>query len=362
MTKPLSLADFTRIAPLERSRPRAQLLDGLSGAIDQVADVAAPTHRFLRYGWYAAALAAYGGAARTIVVEQDGAAMAALPMVGIGPALAGLAAVPGCYWPFRSFPLAQAAEIGALDAVLGVLARSVRVLRIGPVYDDDAAVAPLLGRARAGGWATLDRFVATSFRLDMGAAEEWPRGSTLRKNRFHEKHLAAHGALEWHFQSGPRLDFDAFAAVEEKSWIAARTDGSDAKFTRTGHGALWRAAAADPVLAAMFSAALLTVDGAPAAFSFDLDAGTLKYAIANSYDPAFAKHSPGKLLYYRNLMRARDRGIARVDWGAGDSGYKQTIGAVEGPAIRDWLLVRPGVSALTARALAGRWRASGQGA
>lgn len=362
MTKPLSLADFTRIAPLKRSRPRAQLLDGLSGAIDQVADVAAPTHRFLRYGWYAAALAAYGGAARTIVVEQDGAAVAALPIVGIGPALAGLAAVPGCYWPFRSFPLAQGADIGALDAVIDMLARGVRVLRIGPVYDDDAAVAPLLARARAGGWATLDRFVATSFRLDMASAEQWPRGSTLRKNRFHEKHLAGHGALEWHFQSGPGLDFDALAAVEEKSWIAARTDGSDAKFTRTGHGALWRAAAADPVLAGMFSAALLTVDGAPAAFSFDLDAGTLKYAIANSYDPAFAKHSPGKLLYYRNLVRARDRGIARVDWGAGDSGYKQTIGAVEGPAIRDWLLVRPGVSALAARALAGQWRASGQGA
>ena len=57
----------------------------------------------------------------------------------------------------------------------------------------------------------------------------------------------------------------------------------------------------------MMWAAVLRVDGAPAAFSFDLNAGALKYAIANSYDPAFAKHSPGKLLYYRNLV-ARDRG------------------------------------------------------
>ena len=111
----------------------------------------------------------------------------------------------------------------------------------------------------------------------------------------------------------------------------------------------------------MLHAALLTIDGAPAAFSFDLNVGALKYAIANSYDPAVGKHSPGKLLYYRNLIAAMADGITTVDWGAGDSGYKQVIGAAKGPAIRDWLLVRPGAAALAARALGGWWRRSGQG-
>ena len=63
--------------------------------------------------------------------------------------------------------------------------------------------------------------------------------------------------------------FDSLATIEEKSWIAARTDGRDAKFTTSGHGAFWRAATGDPVLAEMLWAALLTVDGAPAAFSFE---------------------------------------------------------------------------------------------
>ncbi|WP_293876729.1 GNAT family N-acetyltransferase [Sphingomonas sp. UBA978] len=360
MTRPMFLADFQRLPPVARG----SVADGLAAAIDTVAQGAAPTHAFLRYGWYAAALAAYGGHARTVLVEEDGEPTLALPLVGVGPALLRLAAVPGCYWPFRSFPLARRAGEATIRAALSTLAGAVNGLRIGPVYDDDAAAMPLIAAARASGWAVLDRFVADSWLLDMAALQaegSWPRGSTLRKNRFHEKHLAAHGAPDWRFLAGTDWPaaFDALAAVEQASWIAARTDGSDAKFTATGHGAFWRAAAADPVIAGMLRAALLTIDGSPAAFSFDLDAGNLKYAIANSYDPAYAKHSPGKLLYYRNLVEALGRGIARVDWGAGDSGYKQVIGAERGPAIRDWLLLRPGLPALAGRLARGVWRRSG---
>jgi CelD/BcsL family acetyltransferase involved in cellulose biosynthesis len=272
--------------------------------------------------------------------------------------------VPGCYWPFRSFPLSLGASDAAAPALLDELACHARGLRIGPVCDGDPAVEPLLAAARARGWAVLDRFVARSWVLDMAAQRQagvWPRLSTLRKNRFHEKHLAAHGALDWRFLD--RADwpagFASLGAVEERSWIASRTDGGDAKFTAAGHLAFWRAAARDPVLAGMFHAALLSVDGAPAAFSFDMDVGETKYAIANSYVPAFAKHSPGKLLYWRNLVDALDRGITRVDWGAGDSGYKQVIGAEPGPAMRDWLLLRPGLPAVIGRALGGVWRRSG---
>ncbi len=355
------LADFQRLPPVAR----ASVADGLAGAIDTVAARAAPEQAFLRYGWYAAALSAYGGHARTLIVEEDGEPTLALPLAGVGPALLRLATIPGSYWPYRSFPLATEAGDATLKAALGTLATTVNALRIGPVYDDDAAAMPLITAARASGWAVLDRFVADSWLLDMAALQaegSWPRGSTLRKNRFHEKHLAAHGVPEWRFLSGADWPaaFDALASVEQKSWIAARTDGSDAKFTTTGHGAFWRAAAADPIIAAMLRAAMLTIDGMPAAFSFDLDVGDLKYAIANSYDPAYAKHSPGKLLYYRNLVEALARGVTRVDWGAGDSGYKQVIGADKGPAIRDWLLLRPGLPAFAGRLARGFWKRSGQ--
>lgn len=356
MTKPMLLADFTRLPPAARYSARAVV--GLAGAIDSVAARGAESHAFLRYGWFAAALSAYGGAARTLVVDAGGQPAIALPVVATGPAWLRAASVPGCYWPFRSFPAATGVEGGAFDALVSAL--DTRLLRLGPVYDDDVNARALIGAASRRGWAVLDRRIATSWSLDL-TSPDWPRGSSLRKNRFHEKHLGSHGKLDWRFLDGAALvsgGFEALAVIEEKSWIASRTDGRDAKFTLYGHGAFWRAAAADPAIAAMMNAALLSIDGKPVAFSFDLDCGGLRYAIANSYDPRLAKHSPGKLLQYRNLLRARENGIARVDWGAGDSGYKAVLGATEGPAIRDWLIVRPGPSAWLAHLARRGWRRS----
>lgn len=357
MTRPMPLDQFLRLPRVVRG----EIVDGLAGAIDLVAEATAPSHRFLRHQWYAAALRTYGGAARTLTVSAEDVPVLALPMIAIGPALLRVATVPGSYWPFRSFPVAADAGVEVLEEALDALAQEVNALRIGPAGDDDQAVSALIAAAQARGWGVAVRTIGQSWLLDMAAKQAggtWPRNSTLHKNRYHEKRLAEQGALDWRFVSGHDwpAPFDVLAAIEQASWIATRTDGQDAKFTDTGHGLFWRTAAADPVLAGMMRAALLSVDDKPAAFSFDLDAGTLKYAVANSYDPAYAKHSPGKLLYYRNLIDASSRGITIVDWGMGDSGYKQVIGAAPGPMLRDWLLLRPGLPARLAPLISRVWR------
>jgi CelD/BcsL family acetyltransferase involved in cellulose biosynthesis len=336
--------------------------EGAVPAIDAAAERADPRHLFLRRAWFQAAAIR---PIRTLVAARpDGAILAALPTTR--SAYPGLRDVPGCYWPYRSFPVAADATDAELAAFLSSrIARRVLgpAWRLGPIYENDPSLMRLAMAAPAAGWSALRRRIAPSFLLDIAALCEegsWPRGSTLRKNRFHEKHLGSHGDLQWSFVSGADWTpetFDALAEIERKSWVAARTDGSDAKFMAPHHRRIWEQAASDPVLADAMRAAILHVGGEPAAFSFDLDCGDMKYAIANSYDERLAKHSPGKCLYYRNLVEAMERGIKRVDWGAGDSGYKRTIGAERGPGIVDILFVR---NRALAALLGPLWRRSGR--
>ncbi|MEG8025637.1 GNAT family N-acetyltransferase [Sphingomonas aurantiaca] len=341
------------------------MVEGLAAAIDIVAERGAQSHRFLRFGWYAAALAAYGGQARTLVVEQEDAPVLALPFVPLGPRALRLATIPGCYWPFRSFGLALDAGEAALKTALSTLGAHVNGLRIGPVHDDDPAATALIAAARASGWAAIDRPIGQNWSLDLRPAADgqpWPRNSTLRKNRFHEKHLAEHGALDWRFLSGTDWPaaFAGLGAVEQTSLDRARHRSHRHEIHHRRPSRLLAGRGRRPGARGHVPRRAAQRRGAPAAFSFDIDAGALLYAIANSYDPRFAKQSPGKLLYWRNLVAAQARGIQRVDWGAGDSGYKQVIGATADAQIRDWILLRPGLPATIGRLLGRLWRRSGQ--
>ncbi|HEY9552325.1 GNAT family N-acetyltransferase [Allosphingosinicella sp.] len=338
---------------------------GFAASIDAAAEAAEPRHRFLRTAWFAAPGQA-GDAVTLTAKRPDGGVVAALPTARLGPAPLRLREIPGCYWPYRSFPVAADATD---DEIVGLLSHpeTRRVLgrawRMGPAYADDPTGARLARLAERGGWTRIERRIATSFLLDIPEVRReaaWPRNSTLRKNRWFEKELAKSGALDWRFVTGDGwtgLVFDELAAIEAKSWIPKRTGGHDAKFLAPHHRRIWEAVARDPVLTSMLHAAILTIGGSPAAFAFDLDVGALKYAIANSYDQRFARNSPGRVLAYRSLAGAMDRGIERVDWGAGDSGYKSTLGAVPGPEIVDCLFVR---SALLGRLLRPFWKWSGR--
>ena len=159
MSKPMLLADFVRLPPTVRG----DVVEGLAAAIDIVAERGAPSHRFLRFGWYAAALTAYGGAARTLVVEEDGTPVVTLPFVAYRPfggqfgGQFGIVAIPGCRWPFRSLGVALGASDAALRIALVTLGGQVNGLRLGPICEGDAAATALIAVARALGWIVLDR-------------------------------------------------------------------------------------------------------------------------------------------------------------------------------------------------------------
>ena len=339
--------------------PDIKAVKGFAPAIDAAAAGADPRHAFLRRAWFQAA---GGRRPVTLVVSRlGGQVVLALPIVKVAPFMR---AVPGSYWPIRSFLIAADARDEELSAFLGSgLAKRVlgRIVRIGPANADDPAMSRIARVAPGAGWSLLKRRLATSFTLDIRAAREegpWPRPSTLKKNRFHEKHLAGHGALEWRFVLGEDWTaalFDDLAQIEAKSWLG--TEGGDAKFLAPRQRALWEKAAADPALAAMMHAGLLYVGGEPVAFSFGIEAGRTRYCIATSYDQAFAKHSPGKLIAYRTYADAAERGIELLDDGAGDGGHKTVMGEAPGPDIMDYLLVRGRAAATLLRPL---WERSGR--
>lgn len=324
---------------------------GLDPAIDAVAARAAPDRAFLTEIWFAAA----APERPVTLVHGD---RIALPVGRHGRLLR---TVPGCYWPFRSFPVAidaTAEDMAALLCHPAARAALGIAWRLGPVYDDDPALALLRAAAPRAGWLVAERGIATAYALDL--PEGWPRSSTMQGLRRKEKKLAEGGALDFRFLRGadwtPAL-FETLAAIEAKSWQGQR---GDPKFLPGATRAFWERLAADPVQADRMSATVLDMGGTPIAFAFDLEAGGLKYWVANGYDPALSRNSPGKSVLYRNFIEGRERGIARVDCGAGDGGYKQEMDAVPGARIVDCMILRTGLLAPLARLAAIAWRRSGQ--
>jgi len=148
----MRLDDFTRLP----ARARAVTVDGLSGLVDIVADGAPAEQQLRRYQWYAADLAIDGGAARTIVVEQDGDPVIAFPFTGWHRRIAMLL---GPAWPARGFPARLEADEMAFDALLHELGRHVAALEIGPCDARDRALGGLLDAARRRHWKVVARDV-----------------------------------------------------------------------------------------------------------------------------------------------------------------------------------------------------------
>ena len=327
--------------------PHIEVTSGHGRAIDETARRASAAHRFLRRAWFEAGR---GERPRTISGRRaDGSPFAALPVVALGPAMLGLSMVPGSYWPFRSAVIAGDARQEELRALIAdPAARNAlgQAWRLGPVYAEDEAMRRLSAAAVAEGWTRLERSMGTAFVMDLPAlraAGAWPRASAARKVAKLERQMLGEGSLRYRFVSGEAwadADLDAMAAIEAASWVGQRTDGSGAKFLRPEQRTYWERALADAELASMLSAAILFVGERPIAFSFDLNVGTLQYGIAGSYDAAFARWSPGRVLTWRHIEESEARGIQRIDWGSGDSGYKRQFGAVPGSPIVDLLFVR----------------------
>lgn len=329
-------------------------------AIDHLAGRDDPRRSFLRGRWFSAT----GDSSfdPVIVSGRNGCPILALPLTSrtLGPV--SIQQVAGAYWPFRGAPLHR--EVAVEELADGLGSSAVRralgaAWRLGPVIADDPSVSSLRVAAVEAGWHCLERHVGSLFCLDLVALREggnWPSTKGKQKDRWRVRQLEKSGPVSITPYTGrdwTDATRDAIAQIEAASWVGQLERGGDTKFHDPALRRYWEDAARDPAIAAMIRGAILWVGETPAAFTFGLDAGDTRYCIANNFDKQFNKFSPGRILLYHDFEDAADRGLARIDWGLGDGGYKQAMGAHEDAAMIDLLFVRNPVLKMLATPL---WR------
>lgn len=333
---------------------------GFPPEIDALAAQARPGQRFLRAAWYRGAGQQAGA---TLVVRRgdrgggDRDVVAAFPLMPFGPALARANKVAGLYWPFRSILTAPDCTVHELaDALADKAAHALgRVWRLGPAMIGDPTTTTLIDAAHLAGWHVLSRPAGTGWVIDLAEAQDQPRKSMRRKLRTGWSKLEAIGTPQWRLIRGDQWSdgvLNDLARIEADSWIARNTDGSGAKFLTANQRAVWQSALTDPVLARMLSATILMLDQRPVAFSFDLDDGPIRYAIAGSYAEDLKHCYIGKAINFRSMEHAVRAGLQFMDMGVGDSGFKREMGAQPRYELADLLFVH---NALAARVMARVW-------
>ncbi|UYH55360.1 GNAT family N-acetyltransferase [Qipengyuania sp. SS22] len=317
-----------------------------------------PAHRsFLRAAWFDAATPSPD---RFLLTDDHNAPIAGLALTERRKGLFTLREVAGGYWPFRGVVMARDAQVAPLaEALDDHRGRLGRIWRLGPVEADDPVLETLRAAARTAGWHILSRPLGRVFELDLaalGAQGDWPSTKTQRKNRWRKRRLEEEsGPLRVEFFAGTDwtpAQRDAMAQVEAASWLGKLDHGGDTKFRDPAMRGYWEALCADPRLAAMLFGSLMWLGDTPAAFTFGIQAGDVRYYIANNYDQRFTQFGPGRVLLYDDFARAAGQGVTRISWGLGDAGYKSEMGAQPGPELVDLLFVR---GALLSRLLSPWW-------
>lgn len=276
----------------------------------------------------------------------------------------------GYYWPFRTIYAApDGAGIATLARQLGrALAAKPpsSVLRFGPVSSRDQLLHGAMRELIERGWQYLANEAGGVFELDLSVGFETLRqgfsSSLVKHIEYSRRRLAKSlGAVHCErivLDPGSTSLLEILATIESESWVA-KSQG-DLKFAGAANRRFWTqlAECSDDHVQAVFW--VLRCAERPVAFSAHLETPTTVYILANSYDEAWKAHSPGSILTMEVIKDAAARGKGRVDWGQGDSGYKQRWGAREASQLHDVLLFRPNpvgrLSAFAARRVLSSWQ------
>lgn len=256
----------------------------------------------------------------------------------------------GYYWPFRTIHIGDiqysieenAIQVGKLLANHPV----GNVLRFGPISGQDRGLLTVLRTLDKSGWYSLSKDNGSVFALDLpeniSSLREVMSSSLLKNVEYCLRRLNKNNtpvSVERHVMTESLTIFDKLEKIELNSWLAKKD--SELKFVGSENRNFWlnlnRHKSSD--LQSVFW--ILECNGEPIAFSAHLESNDTIYIIANSFDELWKNHSPGSILTFEVLKDAISRGIKKVDWGQGDSGYKQRWGAYPSSSIIDVMLFRP---------------------
>lgn len=259
-------------------------------------------------------------------------------------------ALGGYYWPWRGVAVEPGAGEQALAGLAAELTRRPcgAVLRMGPLIDGDTDTQRFVAQLRERGWRGLKQENGQVFELALPASMKalqaqistslWKNIAYLRRRLEKQGVVAAQRHRLTAVRAAPLLQ--RAALVEQASWVGQK--GKEVKLVGAQNQAYWTQLAqhgSGPEVVLW----LLSCGERDIAFSLHLEDGQTMCIVANGYDEAWKASSPGSLLSLDIFNDAIGRGKRLVDWGQGDSGYKQRWGAQPGARMMDLVLFQPGL-------------------
>ena len=286
--------------------------------------------------------------------DADGAVIGVLPLATLAFGPMKFTALAGQFYPYRgpavvADPIAMKSACEKMVEVLAEKPNRLLGVRMGPIRADEMSAVALVSALSSSGWRIGRRMVGQSFTLSLPPTlldfNQASKG-IIKKVAYYERRLRKRAKLT--IKEHRSLDPEAWArvlddaeAVERNSWVFK--ERGFLKFNGHNNRKFWLRALSDEYLARAIVIWIMYADQKPISFSLNLDADRTKYILANSHDDAFEEHSPGHILAHRLLAAAIDRQMTCVDWGVGDSGYKQRWLAKPGPFVHDVIALPPGL-------------------
>lgn len=321
-----------------------------------------PGQQLYSFDWFQTWLSTYGRLApwtgRIVIVtavNQEGRTCAIMPLAHRRQKGLSVLSLAGLYQPVRSFVCDPGMASDVCSKMLSALQETVKdwdVLRFTPIDDATPERVALIEALSANDLALvqfpLGRTIVNTLKTSI---EDYASTHAMKRMHYYERRMLREGDAKFKHLSNPdpstlRGVLNELKTIEANSWLAEA--GGDLRFaTSMDHDYWMQVAASSLVPAGQLDIWIAYMKDAPVAFRFVITTGDTSYLLSNQYDAAYAKMSPGWVLFRHNLEFAIQHGIRCIDSAPGDLHYKSRLGGEEAHMRLDVLAFRSSLKGKT---------------